>query len=780
MTMEQELAQQHKIKAMYAAHPEMQTMYTMLKQMGVDIKETALVNEAEKHPFVSNDETVRTVQGDIDYMLQSGIGKIKREQLNPNGARWTKNMAEDVAYAHENRLENTIHALQSGKMFYVDNEGNIHNGLGVVEDIMRINNGREEKINMDALVGKCTTEDGFDFNEYDKFYHFICEYKEELTAKDFNALIDSYETPEYADTWMAKKTKAEQTRVAKIELENTKIFATIDEIILNDASETFEAIDINSESFTASFTPEEQAEYDAMVEKIKDSAPLDLPDNKINEWAHERLCSTIKERISPTLAKLDKADETTRKFLTVIEDVEARKTINEKLIEAYENTGMLKQNNTKAAMAYSKFFYMVHRGLDEIQRQAAEHLLKVPASLYTKTLAHSYNHQQVCMEKQLELQHKTQEKIMLLQARYLKEPEKFHPLIKATISVYEHFAEKAENSAKKYYVNMIALENKSLAIEDKYNELLSRDNSKNYLETAVFVDNFSKEERKLLAEFSLVAKKNFTLKEATELMSCYAASEGKLTPAYLLQNAKLNSQELLAGAIQQDELITHFDFMDSFKRVAIEREIMGEITAKFGPNRMILGLPREQQEFLLEQKEKGVPDKLLMSEALNFKNGGENYTVEYARENIDAAMRNAKDIPIPEAVYQKMHENKFETPLKQLGETAKTLNQTLRTTYLDEKTQKEYTLISAKNGCNFMLKEKDLITGQESPYIRSTTKINDILSKQVGLGRGIEKSQQELLYKEIEKVEHQKQEQKDKRRFGHENMKKKDEQGLER
>ena len=640
--------------------------------------------------------------------------------------------------AEGNEYFTFLDAFQNGQLVFMDENGKMHSGLSLVKDIVDMENKCPEIENVQSIVSAFVENNRFNIENYNRFYA---------------TMMNPYTTnEEMLELYSAKKTNVNYIITCKKILDEVRqrerdffdekynhIIERLDNIVKNELSgeraENF--FEIMRDGMNPLLTSEEQTEFEAYFQEVLKLIPNTSTD-KIKD-TYKLINKMQDERLSYELSNIDKEDEYSKKFIACVLDVQTR----QKEIKALEDVGFMYGDFHSANdihVIFAKLSWALHNTakacVDEcskkITKQQYAHvqkkIMKLEATIHNETEQNILYFAQQTFDLQNQLLSYTENSVRTQNT--IAQTEKLAKqlaIARAQLSATDKRYQKQKEEREKLLEKMKKIEYRQMKTNIPH--------SLNYLNKGEFKNApFNDAERCLLRDFSIATKRCFTLNEANILLASYVASNGAFNPQTVTSfgikgGPALNiSVDLSKGpfSIKDDE--QKLTFYKMIRKNMIDLNIHDEMTKIFGRNPVVQILPYEKQEFLKREYSNGVDISILESEIIKFARDKE-YTIEDSKKSILAESKSFKSQEdVSFFLVDTAEKNKeFENIIQLACKTAAKYSSQIKCEYKDKDDIFKYTITTAKNGKQYMLKIEDLQTG-DLQIIRNHRKINDIVS----------------------------------------------------
>lgn len=731
---QKKLNEHYKLEETFNGKLAERAVYDYFKKVGIDIPDKFWIDEISNGYTFSGlfDDQKRNLAKDLNFFLNNTEGK---RSFNETECLLLKN-AEGDGYT------DLIKAFGEGKLMHVGSSGNLVSGTHVFNDLYILDS---KIVNREKFIAQITqnlcSDNGLNYDEYKNISNLLKSPvmtkeiaddlldnlsnidNQKIYNKNYKKIYDEIST-KAVDYWE----KQFQDVIEKID-EQRQVCEKIgyDASIDNDGL----LAEINDQ-----LSASDQKKFAEYVNHIMQDA---VPENtKDKEFAALSLIiEKQNERLEKELKEITLKNDLTTKYIQCNLDTGERAESIRTLLEADKKNplcGVIMDRNKALKRAAIAVWSLNNIAMNVKNCQKIEKNVMLKVNNFNKKM---YLEQCNTMQRLMLGMNK---KMGKLEYKYNNGNIITQALTKHRLERYKN---SIENLQKQYDLTknkVVILDRKVEKIQNDLNKINTRKNSIHYLNDKQF-DSLKKEEKEILREFSIAAKKSFTLEEANVILNTYVASNGKFTPETIL-GVGIKGNQIMDIAIEANADINGVTPKISIMQKAIDylkinnvyTDVSENMIKIFGNDKFALSLPYEEQTFLLDKYQEGVSVDILREEGVALYNK-KDYTIDDARENIaNKHMENASyNIPLNEIELTTSEKERLislnsTTALDNLGELAKNMNNTIRLDFDDKNHRYNYNLVAAKNGRQFFLNVTDKVTGEEVSY-RATNKIAEQISK---------------------------------------------------
>lgn len=709
-----------------------------------------LVAEMEKGiPYIA--EKGRSIEKDVqayfkDKNMRCPIGcktmdalEYAQTALIENNEPHVKEFVEN--FKNQRFLSTLGNGRQGGDMMIVNTVKSLENAgdIETADLIMKTANALAEK----------SEQAHFPFAEFNK-YKTLIESKR-LTLEEKEPLINSIGQPTAADAYQevhkiyqeAYKTDKKR-EFSDIESEMKDMLDEMDKSRLEMQKANFaysKDFDFSLDDYK-NILKQDKETFEKYVDSVKTTLPKSIPEAEKESKAFEIIAQRQNERLNEKISGIDKDNKFLQKFEACSREIgqmmpNGKSFKRDKLLANYDNdfakslkTGEKLRLKIAWMAGNIKEAYLSDNS--SLPSDANRKMQQLHCSMLTSKIQTSVDIMAKCNEKITDLQ---------LAAHNKGHGKAFaaEMKVKGLRLIQQSYAKRfnALTTQKEVITRKMVEYDKAKAYGQDREHLMF--NGFSYLkgdDYKVFNDN----EKKLLYDFSLAAHRSFTKDEAHTIVNAYLASEGRFNPNMLAQYKGDNLMEAILTANQievaDQRQATHKELVRNNK---ISYNLVNETASILGSEKLAGGLTTAQQRLInTKYLLNGAKVDDLRHVAAEFYSNPEfsmdDASAYLSRCRLEDRFSNPDLTNAENEMKAKMISET--DPLEFAGKTASAIGKTMKTTFVNENTNTQYELTVAKNGRQFILREKDLETG-EIVLTRNTTGIREILAQNTEYGKSI-------------------------------------------
>lgn len=702
-----------------------------------------LVSEMEKEiPYIA--EKGRSIEKDVqayfkDKNMRCPIGCKTMDALEYAQyaliASTEPHVKEFVENFKNQRFLSTLgNGRQGGDMMIVNTVKNLEKAgdIETADMIMKAANALAEK----------SKQAHFPFAKFNKYKNLI--ESKSLTLEEKDALINSINQPTAAATYQEMYKTDKKKELTDIESEMKDMLDKMDNLRIEAQKSDFaysEDLNFSLDDYKNILKQDNEA-FENYVDSVKTTLPEKMPEAEKESKAFEIIAQRQNERLNEKISGIDKDNKFLQEFEACSREI-GQMMPNKKSFKRDELLASYDNDFAKSLKTGEKLRLKIAWMAGNIKEAYVSDNSSLPMDVNRKMQQLHCSMLTSKIQTSVDIMAKCSEKITDIQ---LAACNKGHGRafaaemkVKGLRFIQQSYAKRFNSltTKKEVVTRKMAEYDKAKAYgQDRENLMF---NGFSYLkgnEYKVFNDN----EKKLLYDFSLAAHRSFTKDEAHTIVNAYLASEGRFNPNMLAQYKGDNLMEAILTAnqieIADQRQATHKELVGNNK---ISYNLINETASILGSEKLAGGLTVAQQRF--------INDKYLLGEAkvddlrhvaTEFYSNPE-FSIDDAsahliRCKLEDRYSNPDFTDAKNEMKAKMvNEN---DPLEFAGKTASAIGKTMKTTFVNENTNTQYELTVAKNGHQFILREKDLETGEIS-LTRNTAGIREILAQNTEYGKSI-------------------------------------------